>query len=166
MPGFYFRNFLRLIALMAAALAVAGVVTLGYLFSAGDYVARPGTPAYYLGISPLVRDLQAPASARDLEYFGSVGDGNKAAQSQLSFSVPYEAADAVWNEMNRQLQNLALHSIDTRGEASITSNKNVVSPGTREARYTSSKQDLVVLTTYQDGDAGTSPIRFEITHFD
>ena len=143
------------------------MATLGYLFSVEDYVTRPGSPVYYLGISSLVRDVIVPEGAQGREYFGSVGDGNKPAQSQLSFKVPPAAADAVWNQVTGQLQNLALHSVRAEGnESTIISNKSIVSPGIREAQYTSVKHDLVLLTTYQDSDAGTPSIRFELTHFD
>ncbi|EHL23093.1 hypothetical protein KYG_09660 [Acidovorax sp. NO-1] len=143
------------------------MTTLGYFFSVEDYVTRPGSPVYYLGISSLVRDIQVPDGAQGREYFGSVGDGNKPSQSQLSFKVPPDTADAVWDEMTRQMQNLALHSVSTGGnDPTVVSNKNTVSPGIREAQYTSDKHDLVLLTTYQDSDAGAPSIRFEITHFD
>lgn len=168
MPGHPLCTVFRLTAIAAAALLLAGIATLGYLFSEEDYVTRPGSPVYYLGISSLVRDIQVPDGAQSREYFGSVGDGNKPAQSQLSFKVQPEAADAVWDQMTQQLQKLALHSVSTAGNEStaVVSNKNTVSPGIREAQYTSEKHDLILLTTYQDNDAGTPSIRFEITHFD
>lgn len=167
MPEPTLRAVFRLAAVVAASLLLAAMTTLGYLFAVEDYVTRPGSPVYYLGISSLVRDVQVPDGAQGREYFGSVGDGNKPAQSQLSFKVPPDTADAVWDEMTRQLQNLALHSVSTGGnDPTVVSNKNTVSPGIREAQYTSDKHDLVLLTTYQDSDAGAPSIRFEITHFD
>jgi len=146
---------------------LSAMATLGYLFAVEDYVTRPGSPVYYLGISSLVRDVQVPDGAQGREYFGSVGDGNKPAQSQLSFKVPPATADAVWDEMTRQLQDLTLRSVSTGGESPlVSSNKHTVSPGLREAQYTAEKHGLVLLTTYEDSDGGTSSIRFEITHFD
>jgi len=167
MSGLSFRTVFRLAAAVATVLVLAAMGTLGYLFSVEDYVTRPGSPVYYLGISSLVRDVQVPDVAQGREYFGSVGDGNKPAQSQLSFKVPPDTADAVWDQVSRQLQNLALHSVSATGnESAVASNKNIVSPGLREAQYTSDKRDLVLLTTYQDSDGGTPLIRFEITHYD
>ncbi len=167
MPGLSLRTVFRWAAVAATALVLAAMTTLGYLFAVEDYVTLPGSPVYYLGISSLVRDVQVPDGAQGREYFGSVGDGNKLAQSQLSFKVPPATADAVWDAMTRQLQNLALHSVSTGGnDPTVTSNKHAVSPGLREAQYTSAKHDLVLLTTYEDSDGGTPLIRFEITHFD
>lgn len=167
MPGLSLHTVFRWAAVAATALVLAAMATLGYLFAVEDYVTRPGSPVYYLGISSLVRDVQVPDGAQGREYFGSVGDGNKPAQSQLSFKVPPATADAVCDAMTRQLQNLALHSVSTGGsDPTVASNKHTVSPGLREAQYTSAKHDLVLLTTYEDSDGGTPSIRFEITHFD
>lgn len=148
-------------------LAVGGITaTLGYLFSAGDYVTQPGAPAYYLGISPLIREVAAPEGAQGREYFGSVGDGNKPPQSQLSFRVPSELADSTWDGLTQQLQGLALRRLSSSAELSATAhNMSLVLPPLKEAEYTSDARDLVVVTTHQDEDA-PAWTRFEITHFD
>ena len=167
MPGLSRSAVFRFAGVTTTALALAAMATLGYLFVVEDYVTKPGSPVYYLGISSLIRNLQVPDGAQGREYFGSVGDGNKPAQSQLSFKVPPATAGAVWGEMTRQLQNLALYSVSTKGnEPMVASNKHTVSPGLREAQYTSAKHDLVLLTTYDDSEGGSRSIRFEITHFD
>ena len=166
MPGPSLRTVFQCAAVAATLVVCAALATLAYLFAVEDYVTQPGSPVYYLGISPLVRGVQVPDGAQAREYFGSVGDGNKPAQSQLSFKVPPETADAVWDQVARQLQNLALHSVSAGDSSTVTSNKHTVSPGLREAQYTSGDHDLVLLTTYPDSDGGTPLIRFEITHFD
>ncbi|MFY3383503.1 hypothetical protein [Paracidovorax sp. MALMAid1276] len=166
MAMYSLRNIFQVTAAMTAVVGMAAVATVGYLFAVEDYVTQPGSPAYYLGISSLIRDLQVPDFAQGREYFGSVGDGNKAPQSQLSFKVPPEAVTAVWDQMNLQLQALNVQPVGTGPDAQATSNMHAVSPGLREAAYTSKTHDLVLLATYEDSDAGTPSIRFEITHFD
>lgn len=160
------RVFVRLFGMLAAIVVIGATATLGYLFSTEDYTAQPGSPVYFLGISPLIRQLKVPDDAQHREYFGSVGDGNKPAQSQLSFKVRPENADRTWNEVTLQLQNLNLHraSPDSEETASV-SNLSAVSPGIREAEYISAN-DLVVVSTHHDVDADATSVRFEITHFD
>lgn len=87
MPRFRLRNALLLLASLCATVVCGIIITLAYLFSAADYVVHPGSPAYYVGISSVIRHLELPQGALGREYYGTVGDGNKAPQSQLGFHV-------------------------------------------------------------------------------
>ena len=145
-------------------------ITLAYLFSAGDYVVHPGSPAYYVGISSAVRSLELPRGALEREYYGTVGDGNKAPQSQLGFQVAYDQVAEAWDDMDGQLRRLGLRPASTsagQADASTHLHTASVSPPTREAKYLSLQDELVVLSAHaiSDADPGGS-VRFSITHFD
>ena len=60
MPSSLLRRSLLSLAGLAATVTFGFFITLAYLFSAGDYVVQPGSPAYYVGISSVVRSLELP----------------------------------------------------------------------------------------------------------
>ena len=66
------------VTLAAVALAI-WAAAYAWLFSQEDYAPKPGTLAYYVGMSSLVRHAPVANAAGAPDYFGSVGDGDKGA---------------------------------------------------------------------------------------
>ncbi len=166
------RSFLRTALLSLAGLAAAAVVglfaTLACLFSAEDYVVQPGSPMYYVGISPVIRSLKLPQAALDREYFGSVGDGNKAPQSQLGFDVAQHTEDEVWKDLDAQLRHQGLQPVTTMAvPAEARSHPGAEAPLPTEAEYRSAQHELVLVSAHRVQRAGAGDVvRFSITHFD
>ncbi len=166
------RSFLRTAFLSLAGLATAAVVglfaTLACLFAAEDYVVQPGSPMYYVGISPVIRSLKAPQGAVGREYFGSVGDGNKAPQSQLGFDVAQHTQGEVWKDLDAQLRRQGLQPVTTMAVPADARRH----PGTEaapptEAEYRSAQHELVLVSAHWVQRAGAADVvRFSITHFD
>ena len=148
------------------------LITIGYMFSMEDFVAQPGSPVYYAGISRLIRSLGVPEGAEDQEYFGSVGDGNKPPQSQLGFTTAAGAGERVWNALDAQLLGQGLqHSTashdGTDPTPAYSTNLSTVVPTLREVQYRSTRGDLVVLGMHAlPKNNGQASVRFSITHFD
>lgn len=159
MPRFLYRYALLLLAGLTAAGVGVFLVTLASLFAAEDYGVQPGSPAYYVGISSVIRRLELPHGAQAREYRGSVGDGNKAPQSQLGFDAAHHLAAQAWDAMDGQLRGLGFHPSGTHQRTAF--------PVTREQEYLSTQDDLIVVSTQVDPDDSVQgPVRFFITHFD
>lgn len=170
MPSSLLRRSLLSLAGLAATVTFGFFITLAYLFSAGDYVVQPGSPAYYVGISSVVRSLELPRGALEREYYGTVGEGNKAPQSQLGFQVAHDQVAEAWDGMDEQLRRFGLRPASTTaGDTDVFTHGNTASvvPPMREARYLSTQDELVVLSAYASPDADPrGRVRFAITHFD
>ena len=162
MPSSLLRRSLLSLAGLAATVTFGFFITLAYLFSAGDYVVQPGSPAYYVGISSVVRSLELPRGALEREYYGTVGEGNKAPQSQLGFQVDHDQVAEAWDGMDEQLRRFGLRPASTTAGDTAS-----VLPPMREARYLSTQDELVVLSAHASPDADPrGRVRFAITHFD
>lgn len=172
---------MRCTSIRTAILSLAGVafaalcgllITIGYMFSMEDFVAQPGSPVYYAGISPLIRGLAIPEGAQGQEYFGSVGDGNKQPQSQLGFTMAADAGPLVWNALDAQLlgkglQHFSASRAGTDSATAYSTNLSTVLPPIREVQYRSVQGDLVVLAMHAIPEPnGQGAVRFSITHFD
>ncbi|MET1077255.1 MAG: hypothetical protein ABWY06_04455 [Pseudomonas sp.] len=145
------------------ALTLFGVLTLlvsgsllaltAYLFSEEDYQPLPGSLRFYLGLSALVR--QAPFDLGTLPaYYGSIGDGNKPAQSQVSIQGPAAQAQAAWQDWERYLYQQGC----SRTEARVSG----LSP--LAAQYLCRDQGLVVLERVTL--PGDSAARVSLTHYE
>lgn len=170
MPRLVLRNALLALASLCAAVVCGIIITLAYLFSAEDYVVHPGSPAYYVGISPVIRRLELPHGALGREYYGTVGDGNKAPQSQLGFHMAGDQAAQAWSDMDGQLRRLGFHPASTMaGQADADTHLNTasVSPAIREADYLRTQDELVVLKAHASPEADPlGSVYFSIIHFD
>ena len=69
-----------------------------------DYAPKPGTLAYYVGMSSLVRHAPVANAAGAPDYFGSVGDGDKAPRSEVSYAVSPGSVDDAYASMDAYLQ--------------------------------------------------------------
>ena len=91
------------VTLAAVALAI-WAAAYAWLFSQEDYAPKPGTLAYYVGMSSLVRHAPVANAAGAPDYFGSVGDGDKAPRSEVSYAVSPGSVDDAYASMDAYLQ--------------------------------------------------------------
>ncbi|AKJ31965.1 hypothetical protein [Caldimonas brevitalea] len=151
---------LKIGVLCVALSAGAGLAAIAYLFSQEDYTPQPGSLTYYLGISSLVRNAPIAAALQPAEYFGSVGDGNKLPQSQVSFYVSQADAAQAWRTLQRYLDEQGFsHAPPDSGSQAQTA-----STTAKEAQYTS-PTDGSVLMTLEEVPAAAG-LRVSLTHFD
>lgn len=85
---------LRVGLALAIAMPLAWLGTVAYLFSLEDYHPRPGTWLFRVGLSSLVRTAPVELAVGTPDYFGSVGDGAKLPQSEVSMLVSREDSEA------------------------------------------------------------------------
>ncbi|MBU4612088.1 hypothetical protein IMZ29_16535 [Achromobacter sp. GG226] len=90
---------LRVGLALSIALAFMWLGATTYRLSLEDYHPRPGTWLFRTGLSALVRNAPVELALGSPDYFGSVGDGAKLPQSEVSMMVAptdREAAQLAW----------------------------------------------------------------------
>ncbi|MFN4121401.1 hypothetical protein [Acidovorax sp.] len=111
------------IAVACAVLLPVALMWAAFLFliSQEDYQPAPGTLTYYLGISSLVRGVVVPGAAGAPHYYGTVGDGNKPARSEVAYEVPPEHLEETVAAVHAYLLRNGLHerAVDAEGRAMV-----------------------------------------------
>jgi hypothetical protein len=146
---------LSLLLLMAAA---------AYFFSHEDYAPERGSLSYYIGISGMVRGAPLIAPVGAPAYFGSVGDGNKPPQSEVSYETDEPNASAIWLTTERYLNQ---HGFDSRDPAASPPKHPEFSPEERvvqQGEFTSKSGELIVVVLTQTAERNRYKVR--ISHFD
>jgi hypothetical protein len=134
-----------------------------YFFSQEDYTPERGSLNYYLGISSMIRGVPLIAPVNPPEYFGSVGDGNKPPQSEVSYETDEPKASTIWVATERYLNQ---HGFWSREPASspphpeLSFEERVV----QEGEFTSKAGELIVVMLTQT--AGQNRYKVRISHFD
>lgn len=144
-------------ALVCAVLLSVALMWAAFLFlvSQEDYQPAPGTLTYYVGISSLVRGVVLPGAAGAPHYYGTVGDGNKQARSEVAYEVPPERLDEAVAAVHAYLLRNGLHerAMDAQGRAVVQTHYGEL---VRYAEYKSPRGGLVVLIV--------EPLRGEPNH--
>lgn len=132
--------------------AVCGVVLTPALFLAAflflvsqeDYTPAPGTLTYYLGISSLVRGAPLAGAAGPPHYYGTVGDGNKQARSEVAYELPPENLNQAMAAINAYLLQNGQHErpLEAADQAAVRA---FYGDLFRYAEYTSPQGGLVVV---------------------
>lgn len=115
-----------------------------FLISQEDYQPAPGTLTYYLGISSLVRGVVLPSAAGAPHYYGTVGDGNKQARSEVAYDVLPERLDEAVAGVHAYLLRNGLHerALDAEGRAMVQA---YYGEPVRYTKYEAPQGGLVVL---------------------
>lgn len=141
------------------------LIAFWYLIHQEDYSPKPGSIIYYIGISSLVRNAPISGAIAQPEYFGSVGDGNKPPQSEMSFIENEQNAkksiDALTNYLHQK--SFQQRPITTNKEKFATS---LIPEGEHLYSYTEyvSSSGEVALLTMTKVEAGNH-YRVTITHY-
>ena len=135
-----------------------------YFFSQEDYAPERGSLTYYIGISSMVRGAPLIAPVSEPEYFGSVGDGNKPSQSEVSYETDEPKASTIWVATERYLNQ---HGFGSRDPAALPPKYPELLPEERvvqQGEFTSKSGELIVVVLTQD--AGRTRYKVRISHFD
>ena len=81
------RSVILGLVLLVFAASASWLAVYGFLISQEDYSPERGSLRYYVGISSLIRNAPATGTMAQPTYFGSVGDGNKPPQSEMTFET-------------------------------------------------------------------------------
>lgn len=147
---------------LAAAWMLLWLSVAAHLFSQEDYAPRRGSLTYYVGISSLVRGAPLVEPAGEPAYFGSVGDGNKPPQSEVSYETLAADPRRVWSTLEKYLDGRGFAAQAPQAGAPVDSSPNQRVLKSGEFRSASGEMVEVVLT--QAVDSGRRSLR--ISHFD
>lgn len=138
-----------------------------YLVHLEDYSPKPGSIVYYIGISSLVRNAPVPDAAAEPEYFGSVGDGNKLPQSEISFATHAQHVGRAMDALSSYLRKASFQQRPVSADA-VNNAASLIPEGVHLASYTeyvSSASEVVVLTVTKAADADNR-YKVTMTHYD
>lgn len=140
------------------------VAAAAYFFSQEDYAPERGSLTYYIGISSMIRGAPLIAPVNEPAYFGSVGDGNKPSQSEVSYETDEPNASTIWVATERYLNQ---HGFGSPDPAALPLKHPELSPEeqvVQEGEFTSKSGELVVVVLTQA--AGRNRYKVRISHFD
>ncbi len=159
-----FSTLLKLLSLLIGCAVAIWLASAAFLFSQEDYSPKPGSLIYYIGISKIVRGAPLVRPASEPLYFGSVGDGNKPPQTEVSYESEAPNALEVWAPTERYLNQ---HDFRSRGSSAQLSsqreflvNEHVVQQG----EFISASGELIVVLLTQEAEG--QRYRMRISHFE
>ena len=154
---------LKWLSVLAVVSALLWLAAAAYLFSQEDYAPERGSLTYYLGISSLVRGAPMVEPAQEPVYFGSVGDGNKPPQSEVSYETRATDPLQAWSATDkyRNERGFSVPAGAAAGApADFPSDERVV----KSAEFRSPSGELVEVALTQAADS--KRYRLRISHFD
>ncbi|WKB56118.1 hypothetical protein [Eleftheria terrae] len=154
------RRSLQFIAILVVLMVCGRFGAALYLFSLEDYSPVPGSLTYYLGLSSFIRHTPVPSDALTVKYFGSVGDGTKLPQSEVSYQVDVSKADAAWADMKRYADESGFSYKAGGLDASEQHDATLV----KKAEFSSPHEGALTLTLTHD--LATQALRLHMTHYD
>lgn len=152
------------VTLAAVALAI-WAAAYAWLFSQEDYAPKPGTLAYYVGMSSLVRHAPVANAAGAPDYFGSVGDGDKAPRSEVSYAAAPGRVDEAYASMDAYLQSRGFQPRPAEAAGMVAAALADGEELVRHAEYQSGSGELVVLAVSRTADPADG-YRITLTHWD
>ena len=129
-----------------------------------DYSPERGSLRYYVGISSLIRNAPATGTMAQPTYFGSVGDGNKPPQSEMTFETSAKDITEATAALTSYLRQKDFHQRSIEAENAAAS---FVPEGERlvqYAQYASSAGEVAVLAVTQA--IATGLCKVTLTHYD
>jgi hypothetical protein len=155
-----FMSAVKWLLALAGLWSIAWLAIVAYLFSQEDYAPRRGSPAYYVGISELIRDAPVVAPAADPAYFGSVGDGGKPPLSEVSYETGEKSAQRLWSAIELHLEKRGFGRLADAAPAQLADGEQRV----REAEYAAASGEQVAVLLSWMAEAKRYKVR--ITHFE
>ncbi|KFJ09236.1 hypothetical protein DR66_166 [Delftia acidovorans] len=158
------RSVILGLVLLVFAASASWLAVYGFLISQEDYSPERGSLRYYVGISSLIRNAPATGTMAQPAYFGSVGDGNKPPQSEMTFETSANDITEATAAITSYLRQKDFHqrSIDAENAAA-----SFVPEGERlvqYAQYASSAGEVAVLAVTQAMATGLCKVT--LTHYD
>lgn len=150
---------------LAAVVLAIWAAAYAWLFSQEDYAPKPGTLAYYVGMSSLVRHAPVANAAGAPDYFGSVGDGDKAPRSEVSYAVSPGSVDDAYASLDAYLQSRGFQPRPAEAAGMVAAALADGEELVRHAEYLSGSGELVVLAVSRTADPADG-YRITLTHWD
>jgi hypothetical protein len=154
---------LRYLAMAAAVLLAFWAFTYLRLISQEDYSPRRGSLAYYVGISSLVRNAPTTDALGEPDYFGSVGDGNKPPQSELSYATAADRLEPAGQALQAYLlgRGFQPRTAPARpADSALAQGEQLI----RQSEYASASGEIATLVLA--ADASAHAFRITLTHYD
>ena len=159
------RSFIWSLVFLVFAVSASWVAVYGFLISQEDYLPERGSLRYYVGISSLIRNAPATGTMTEPAYFGSVGDGNKPPQSEMTFETRAQDLTQATAAITSYLRQKDFHQRSTDAENAAAAS--FVPEGERlvqYAQYASSAGEVAVLAVTQA--IATGLCKVTLTHYD